>query len=296
MTAKSQQKEGIIQVWARKIDWRHRVKAVCKPCWELKYCPYGPLVETFPLRPEREERSCRIFGHDCPVFSVAEPLTETRELRNISRNIPRSVQFRVLKRENSVCRRCGQPVKDEDIHFDHIIPWVKGGPSEEHNVQLLCRKCNLKKGPKFEDEYLISSLADHVTEPHGPELLEFLTYVVEFSHGFRQRAGHFPDATEMAKELAGGDVSPAEERAVEVARDMDAFFHNRPPRGTSKPLFRALRCRWGYQDGRLRRLKEAAAAFSVDPGKLLTAELDLISRLGFPVKLSRMGSARWLRR
>jgi len=22
---------------------------VCKPCWELKYCPYGPLVEFFPL-------------------------------------------------------------------------------------------------------------------------------------------------------------------------------------------------------------------------------------------------------
>jgi hypothetical protein len=22
---------------------------VWKPCWELKYCPYGPLVEYFPL-------------------------------------------------------------------------------------------------------------------------------------------------------------------------------------------------------------------------------------------------------
>ena len=22
---------------------------VCKPCWELKYCPYGPLVEFYPL-------------------------------------------------------------------------------------------------------------------------------------------------------------------------------------------------------------------------------------------------------
>lgn len=24
-------------------------KQPCKPCWELKYCPYGPLVEYFPL-------------------------------------------------------------------------------------------------------------------------------------------------------------------------------------------------------------------------------------------------------
>jgi hypothetical protein len=23
--------------------------SVCKPCWELRYCPYGPLVEYFPL-------------------------------------------------------------------------------------------------------------------------------------------------------------------------------------------------------------------------------------------------------
>ena len=29
--------------------WERRTKSVCKPCWELKYCPYGPLVEDFPL-------------------------------------------------------------------------------------------------------------------------------------------------------------------------------------------------------------------------------------------------------
>ena len=25
---------------------------VCKPCWELKYCPYGILVEEFPIDPD----------------------------------------------------------------------------------------------------------------------------------------------------------------------------------------------------------------------------------------------------
>ncbi len=28
--------------------WEKRTASVCKPCWELKYCPYGPLVEEFP--------------------------------------------------------------------------------------------------------------------------------------------------------------------------------------------------------------------------------------------------------
>jgi hypothetical protein len=37
-------------------DWRSRTRHVCKPCWELKYCPYGPLVEQSPaLPPDRAE-------------------------------------------------------------------------------------------------------------------------------------------------------------------------------------------------------------------------------------------------
>lgn len=30
-------------------EWEKRTKNVCKPCWELKYCPYGPMVEDFPV-------------------------------------------------------------------------------------------------------------------------------------------------------------------------------------------------------------------------------------------------------
>lgn len=29
-------------------DLQQSTKKVCKPCWELKYCPYGSLVEDFP--------------------------------------------------------------------------------------------------------------------------------------------------------------------------------------------------------------------------------------------------------
>jgi hypothetical protein len=32
-------------------DWEERKRRVCKPCWELKYCPYGPLVEQSPTLP-----------------------------------------------------------------------------------------------------------------------------------------------------------------------------------------------------------------------------------------------------
>lgn len=37
--------------------WKEASTRVCKPCWELKYCPYGPLVEQFPLLPPLREGS-----------------------------------------------------------------------------------------------------------------------------------------------------------------------------------------------------------------------------------------------
>lgn len=286
---------GSIQAWAEKVNWRRRVKAVCKPCWELKYCPYGPLVEYFPLRRERDERSCRIFGHDCPVFFVAEPLTETKELRNITRRIPRGVQFRVLKRENQICRRCGQPVKDDEVHFDHVIPWAKGGPSDEHNVQLLCRKCNLKKGKSFEEDHLVSSLSDHLAEPVGPDILAFLSMAVAFSHGFRNSVGRSPTAQDFADEFAAGEATGFEEMAAEMVQDLDEIFRLRSCDGMSRAAFRALRYRWGYKDGEVRKLRFAAKSFDLDPLDLLAAEVELVRRLGWRVRTNSKDAARWLR-
>lgn len=37
-------------------EWKRRTKHICKPCWELKYCPYGPLVEQFPLSEDETKK------------------------------------------------------------------------------------------------------------------------------------------------------------------------------------------------------------------------------------------------
>jgi len=51
-----------------------------KPCLKLGWCPYGQLVEAFDLRTENDEKiSCKVFGHDCPMFYQAEDVTEERE-------------------------------------------------------------------------------------------------------------------------------------------------------------------------------------------------------------------------
>ena len=49
------------------------LKSIDKPCKILGYCPYGSLVEEFPFHDPRHERySCKLFGHNCPVFYQAE--------------------------------------------------------------------------------------------------------------------------------------------------------------------------------------------------------------------------------
>lgn len=291
----TEEKKGAIQKWGEKINWDQRVKAVCKPCWELKYCPYGPLVEEFPLPEESSHRSCRIFGHECPVFTVAEPFTETRELRNITRHIPRPVQFRVLKRENQVCRSCGMPVADNDIHFDHIIPWSKGGPTEESNIQLLCGPCNLKKSDRYEEQFLIKELNDHISEPVDTSILKFLLLVAEIRHDFFGRNNRIPDADDIAIECNNGVKGEAEEHGAQIIVDLDQVFLKQKPTDIPKDIYEALKFRWGYKDGKVRKLQKAAAEIGIAVDIFLEAEIEFVEKLGWRVKDTSGERKKWLR-
>ncbi|MBE6295095.1 MAG: HNH endonuclease [Bacteroidales bacterium] len=58
------------------------------------------------------------------------------------------LKVQVLMRDGNRCRLCGIECNDgiHNIHFDHIIPWSKGGETVLENLQVLCSKCNLAKG------------------------------------------------------------------------------------------------------------------------------------------------------
>lgn len=72
----------------------------------------------------------------------------TRRVPHKRRVIPTAVKLAVWKRDGGKCVRCGAT---EDLHFDHIIPWSKGGSSNTaENIQLLCGKHNLSKHDKIE--------------------------------------------------------------------------------------------------------------------------------------------------
>jgi len=56
------------------------------------------------------------------------------------------LKVRVLMRDGNKCRLCGITLTGDNIHFDHIIPWKKGGETVLENLQILCAPHNLAKG------------------------------------------------------------------------------------------------------------------------------------------------------
>jgi hypothetical protein len=56
--------------------------------------------------------------------------------------IPDDVRLAVWARDEGRCVMCSSTA---DLQFDHIIPVAKGGANTVENIQLLCRRCNLKK-------------------------------------------------------------------------------------------------------------------------------------------------------
>lgn len=283
----------LFKTWAKKNHWDKRVKAVCKPCWELKYCPYGPLVEEFPIKEERDEKSCRIFGHDCPVFYVAEPLTETKELRRITRSIPRSIQFKVLLRENQVCSICKKPVSPDEIHFDHIIPWSKGGPTEESNIRLLCSECNQKRGNQFEREFLVSSFVEHVSEPYDISIIEVVLMAVGFGHNFFNEKKSLPKAQDFADEFNDGNSSAFEEFISDIYEELTDFFNNLKPKELKVYEYKFLKYRLGFIDGHIHTLKETCEMHNLDIDKGIELDKLLFARLGIYIETKKSDLKRW---
>ena len=65
-----------------------------------------------------------------------------------TRLIPSAVKRDVWKRDRGVCQECGS---NDNLHFDHIIPFSRGGSSLiAENIQLLCARHNLQKRDRIE--------------------------------------------------------------------------------------------------------------------------------------------------
>ena len=86
----------------------------------------------------------------CLVLAAEASLARGPRLNDAepSRVIPTPVKLEVWKRDGGKCVICNAT---DELHFDHIIPFSKGGTSlKADNIQLLCARHNIQKKDAIE--------------------------------------------------------------------------------------------------------------------------------------------------
>jgi len=84
----------------------------------------------------------RMISNEAPEAPLASAALEDDRL------IPSWVKLEVWKRDQGRCINCGAT---SHLHFDHIIPYSKGGSSKDtKNIQILCERHNLAKRDRIE--------------------------------------------------------------------------------------------------------------------------------------------------
>ena len=94
-----------------------------------------------------EGESLRIVAHiDDQPTAVAVDQRKANQRRRARAS--RHPDYRKLRQEIDaglhVCAECRAP---KGLHVDHIIALEDGGEMEGHNLQVLCGRCNVRKGP-----------------------------------------------------------------------------------------------------------------------------------------------------
>jgi len=136
LAAKSGASEAeIVQVYEKIANgiWCNRGRHLLVDA-EIKAVPLG--------RDPRRTRKVFRFYLQPTTTPEATTQEDEREL-SISRQIPTAVKVAVWKRDQGKCVTCGAT---DNLHFDHDVPFSKGGSSiTADNVKLLCARHNLAK-------------------------------------------------------------------------------------------------------------------------------------------------------
>jgi hypothetical protein len=108
---------------------------------------YNGLFELVDCWTEQSGRR-RVFKFKLRLISKETPQKPLAPTPEDDRLIPSWVKFEVWKRDQGRCISCGAT---SHLHFDHIIPFSKGGSSKDpKNIQILCGRHNLAKRDRIE--------------------------------------------------------------------------------------------------------------------------------------------------
>jgi len=96
------------------------------------------------------KRSISYEGHSFYSKIPGQPIAQRQSDRGPSddRNIPKSLRFAVLARDNYTCQYCGKRAPNVTIEVDHMVSWKDGGKTSIDNLVTSCRDCNRGKSSR----------------------------------------------------------------------------------------------------------------------------------------------------
>lgn len=130
----------------------------------------------------------------------------------------------------------------------------------------------------------MQNFRDHLVEPVGVEVVEWLLQVADFGWEFKNANGKLPAAQHYAATFSKGKITDIDRAAAWNFSALHEFFEGHRPAELSAETFDVLRSRWGAKDGSVSRIRDAVTKGSCTIEELLQAERDLLRRLGWLVR------------
>lgn len=101
------------------------------------------LIEVFGPYNEDEAEKLATYSYNKKRSMLDSLLNQEGESGERKRTvIPQAVRHEVWRRDQAQCVECGSK---ENLEYDHLIPFSKGGSNTARNLRLLCEKCNRTK-------------------------------------------------------------------------------------------------------------------------------------------------------
>ena len=95
-----------------------------------------------------------LWTADALIWVMLVTRSNERRIRPTKRlTWPKGLKRSLMRRQDNTCAYCGYRRIAASMDIDHIIPVVRGGSNEESNLQVICSRCNQRKGPQTDEEF-----------------------------------------------------------------------------------------------------------------------------------------------
>ena len=178
---------------------------------------------------------------------------------------------------------CGKNIPDEEVNFDHIIPWSKGGSSDYNNIRLLCEKCNKKRSNSFEEEFLVASFSEIFNRP-SQIIADMVFDLLDLVQLFYVIEKKFSAVSEkIFCEAVKGIDEETDKYMYMLVTDILSILKSETPFISVKKKMKLLKHRWGILDNNIYSINETCEKLHVDIQYYNEQETLLLRQIGFTI-------------